>query len=77
MFYGPLQSSGDWWKVSVSATLLSYSDIQWLFPTDLCRLFLFIQPCCTSGVGNAGFLSAEQRMSQQLATDLIKLLLAL
>lgn len=39
--------------------------------------FRFIQPCCTSGMGNAGFLCAVQRVSQQLGIDLIKLLLAL
>lgn len=68
-----------------NAILLSYSDIQWLFPTDLFRLSLhFCQHRCTSGVGKCRFFSGQGRAAGgglrsawELGTDLRQLLLAL
>lgn len=55
-----------------SAILLSYSDIQWLFPMDLFRLSLhFCQDPCTSGMGKCRFFLSAEQSSGWAGSDLL------
>lgn len=82
---GCFMSRGACRKPPDSALLLSYSDIQWLFPMDLSRLSLHLcQDQCTSGKGKcrlslarAGQWVMLQQSAWERGTDLRQLLLVL